>query len=75
MERGCAKPANQISERKIINYVQVFAVEKSNAPTVKRVEFVSDRMLHLFLGGCCWNVIVLIVQVHLEDKIVDVKEG
>jgi hypothetical protein len=36
---------------------------------VKRVEFVSDRMLYIILRGCWCDIIVLNIHVPTEDKI------
>jgi hypothetical protein len=35
---------------------------------VRRVEFISDRMLYIILRGCWCNIIVLNVHVSCEDK-------
>ena len=40
---------------------------------VKRVEFVSDRMLYIVLRGCWCNIIVLNVHTSSEEKIYDSK--
>jgi len=42
---------------------------------VKRVEFVSDRMLYIVLRGCWSNIIVLNVHTSSEEKIYDSKDG
>jgi hypothetical protein len=42
---------------------------------VKRLEFVSDRMLYIVLR-CCWcNIIVLNVHTSSQEKIYDTKDG
>jgi hypothetical protein len=43
--------------------------------TVKRVEFVSDRMSYIILSGCWCHVIVLNIHAPREDKINDVKDS
>jgi hypothetical protein len=48
-------------------------VHKRNISTVKRVEFVSDRMLYIILRGCWCHIIVLNVHARAEDKTDDVK--
>jgi exonuclease III len=48
-------------------------VHKRIISTVKRVEFVSDRMSNLILRGCWRHIIVLNVHAPTEDKIYDVK--
>jgi hypothetical protein len=61
---------------KIINYVQVFFVHKIIISSVKRVQFVSDRMsciIHVSRGRWC-NIIVLNVHAPTEDKIDDIKD-
>ena len=42
---------------------------------VKRVEFVSDRMLYIVLRGCWCKIIVLNVRTSSEEKICDSKDG
>ena len=42
---------------------------------VKRVEFVSDRMLYIVLRGCWCNIIVLNVHTSSEEKIYNSKDG
>jgi len=42
---------------------------------VKRVEFVSDRMLYIVLRGCWCNIIVLNVHTSSKEKIYDSKDG
>jgi hypothetical protein len=44
-------------------------VHKRIISAVKRVEFVSDRMLYLILGGRWYNIIVLNVHTREEDNI------
>jgi hypothetical protein len=42
--------------------------------TVKRVEFISDRMSYIILRGRWCNIIVLNVHAQTEDKIDDIKD-
>jgi hypothetical protein len=42
---------------------------------VKRVEFVSDRISHIILRGCCWCDIVLNVHAPTEEKCDDTKDS
>jgi hypothetical protein len=43
---------------------------------VKRVEFISDRMSHIILRGCCCcDIIVLKVHIPTEDKSDDAKDS
>jgi hypothetical protein len=44
---------------KIISYGQVFFIHKRIISAVRRVKFVSDRMLYIILRGCWCSVIVL----------------
>jgi hypothetical protein len=50
-----------------------FFVHKRIISTVKRVEFVSDRMSYTILRGHWCNIIVLNVHAPTEDKIDDIK--
>jgi hypothetical protein len=52
-----------------------FFIQKRIISAVKRVEFVSDRMLYIILGGCWFHVIVLDVHAPTEDKIDDMKDN
>ena len=45
-----------------------FFVHQRIASAVKRVEFVSDRMLHILLRGCWYNIIILNVHAPSEEK-------
>jgi exonuclease III len=51
-----------------------FFVNKKIMSAVKRVEFVSDKMLYIILRGRWCNIIVLNVHVPTEDKIDDIKD-
>jgi hypothetical protein len=42
---------------------------------VKRLEFVSDRMSYVIVGGCCFHIIGLNVNAPTEDKIGDIKDS
>ena len=44
-----------------------FFVHHRIVPAVKRVEFVSDRMLYIVLRGCWCNIIVLNVHAPSEE--------
>jgi hypothetical protein len=50
-----------------------FFVDKRIVLTVRRVEFVSDRMSYIILRGRCGNIIVLNLQAPCEHKGDDVK--
>jgi hypothetical protein len=50
-------------------------VHKRIILAVQRVEFVSDRMSYIILGGHWFYIIVLNVHAHTEDKIDDVKDS
>jgi hypothetical protein len=50
-------------------------IHKRIISAVKRVEFVSDRMLYIILRGCCCDITVLNVHVPTEDKIDDIKDN
>jgi hypothetical protein len=50
-------------------------VHKRIVSTVKRVEFVIDRMLYLIQRGCWCHIIVLNVHAPTEDKTDDVKNS
>jgi hypothetical protein len=52
-----------------------FFVHKRIISTVKRVEFVSDRMLYIILRGRWCDIIVLNIHTPTEDKIDDMKES
>jgi hypothetical protein len=52
-----------------------FLVHKRIISAVKRVEFVSDRMLYIILRGCWCCIIVLNVLAPTEDKTDDVKDS
>ena len=52
-----------------------FFVHQRVASTVKRVEFVSDRMLHILLRGCWYNIIILNVHAPSEEKIDDLNNS
>jgi hypothetical protein len=45
-----------------------FFIRKRNISAFKRVEFVSDRMLHIILRGCWCDIIVLNIHALTEDK-------
>jgi exonuclease III len=50
-------------------------VHKRIKATVKRVEFVSDRMSYIILRGCWCHIIVLYVHAPTEDKTDNVKDS
>jgi hypothetical protein len=50
-------------------------VHKRITSTVKRVEFVSDRMLYIILTGRWCHLIVLNIHAPTEDKTDDVKDS
>jgi exonuclease III len=52
-----------------------FFICKRIISAVRRVEFVSDRMLYIILRGCWCNIIVLNVHASCEDKNDDVKDS
>jgi hypothetical protein len=52
-----------------------FFIHKRIISAVKRVEFVTDRMLYIILRGCWCDIIVLKVRAPTEDKIDDVKDS
>jgi hypothetical protein len=52
-----------------------FFVHKKIISTVKKVEFVSDRMSYIILRGHWCHIIVLIVYAPTEDKTDDVKDS
>jgi hypothetical protein len=52
-----------------------FHVHKRIVSAVKRLEFVSDRMLYIILRGCYCDIIVLNVRAPPKDKIDDVKDS
>jgi exonuclease III len=49
-------------------------IHKRIVSAVKRLEFVSDRMLYMILRGCWCNIIVLNVHAPTDDKIDDIKQ-
>jgi exonuclease III len=51
-----------------------FFIHKSIESAVRRVEFISDRMLYIILRGHCCNFIVLDVHVTCKDKSDDVQD-
>jgi len=53
---------------KIINWEQVFFVQRRIISAVKRVEFVSDRFSYIVLRGCWHNIIVVNVHASSEEK-------
>jgi hypothetical protein len=50
-------------------------VNKRTISTVKRAEFVSDRMLYIILGGHWCHIIVSNIPTSTEDKTDDVKDS
>jgi hypothetical protein len=52
-----------------------FFVHKRIISAVKRVEFLSDRISYIRLGGHWCHVIVLNVRAPTEDKIEDMKDS
>jgi hypothetical protein len=59
---------------RIMNWVQVFFVQKRIISAVKRVEFVSDRMSYI-IPRCRWlDIITLNVHAPTDDKIDDIKD-
>jgi hypothetical protein len=52
-----------------------FFVHKRIVSSVKRVEFVSDRMSYIILRGRWCHIIVLNVHAPTEDKVYDVKDS
>jgi hypothetical protein len=50
-------------------------VHKRIISAVKRVEFVSDRMLYIILRSCWCDIIVLNVHAPAEDKIDGMKDS
>jgi len=55
-------------EVKIINWDQVFFVHCRIVSAVKRVEFVSNRLLYIMLRGHWCNIIVVNVHAPSEEK-------
>jgi hypothetical protein len=53
----------------------MFFVHKRIVTTIKRVEFVSDRMSYIILRGRWCDIIVLNIQTPTEDKTDDVKDS
>jgi hypothetical protein len=60
---------------RIKNWVQVFFLHKRIISSVKRVEFVSDRMSCVILRGRWCHILVLNVHASTEDKTDDVKDS
>jgi hypothetical protein len=50
-------------------------MHKRIVPVVRRVEFISDRMLYIILRGCWCNIIVLNVHAPCKDMGDDVKDS
>jgi endonuclease/exonuclease/phosphatase family metal-dependent hydrolase len=61
--------------RKIVNWEQVFFVHQRIVSAINRVEFVSDRMSYMVLGGCWCKIIVLTVHAPTEEKGDDSKDS
>jgi hypothetical protein len=63
-------------ERRIrtMNWVQFF-VHKKIILAIKRVEFVSDRMLYIILRGRWFHIIVLNVHAQIKDKIDNIEDS
>ena len=55
-------------EMNIISWEQDFVVHQRITSTVKRVEFVSDRMSYIVLRGRWCNIIVLNMHAPSEEK-------
>jgi hypothetical protein len=55
--------------------VQVFFLHKRIISSVKRVEFISDRMSYIILRGPWCHIIVLNLHAPTEDKTDDVKDS
>jgi len=53
---------------KIINWEQVFFVHRKTVSTVKRAEFVSNRLSYRVLRGRWRNIIVVNVHAPSEEK-------
>ena len=54
----------------IINWEQFFFfVHRRIVSAVKRVEFVSDRLLYIELRVCCLNIFVVNVHAPSEEKV------
>jgi hypothetical protein len=51
-----------------------FFIHKRIISAVKRVEFISDRMLYVILRGSWCDIIVLNVHAPTEDKIDDIRD-
>jgi hypothetical protein len=60
---------------KIISWEQGFFVHHRIVSAVKRVEFVSDRVLYILMRGRWCNIIVLNVHAPSEDKSDDSKDS
>jgi hypothetical protein len=52
----------------------VFSVHKRIISTVRRVEFINDRMSYIILRGSRFHIIILNVHAPTEDKTDDVKD-
>jgi hypothetical protein len=59
---------------RITNWVQV-SLHKRIISSVKRVEFVSDRMSYIILRGRWCNIIIFNVHAPTKDKTDDVKDS
>jgi len=55
-------------EMKIIHWGQVFLVHRRIVSALNRVEFVSDRLSYIVLGGRWRNTIVINVHAPSEEK-------
>ena len=62
-------------EIKIINFGQDFFVHRRIVSALKRVEFVSDRLSYIVLGGRCRNTIVVNAHAPSEEKSDTPKDG
>jgi hypothetical protein len=62
-------------ETKILNWEQDFFVNHGLVSAVKIVEFVSDRVSRLVLGGRWCNIIVFNVNAPSEEKSDDSKDS
>jgi len=62
-------------EMKIINWEQFFFLHHRIASAVKRVEFVSDRLLYIVLRGCWCNIIVVNEHAPSEEKCDESKDS
>jgi hypothetical protein len=59
----------------IINYGQVSFIYKRIVSSVRRMEFIGDRMSYIILRDLWYNIIILNVQAPREDKSDDVKDS